>query len=156
MTRHELTYWFVCTEPWHGGSEAVRPCGGVSTGLRYCCALGLEHNGIDDYSCCLTMSNVFTIAAAATPIAIIASGTSVPFVTNSSATIATPIKTPIKTPTETPTAINAQSTTVAGSGGLSIGDKIALGVGIPATIAAIATVWQLVVMLKQRKKRRSR
>jgi hypothetical protein len=123
----------VCPEPWHGGSEAVRPCDGISTGLKYCCADGLENNGIDDYSCCMTPSNIFTLTAIPTPIAIIANGTSVAIVTSSSAIVVVP------------TATHTQSATGVGSSGFSTSDKIALGcgigIGLPATLAAILMLW---------------
>jgi hypothetical protein len=134
MLRYVLIYGSHLV-PWHGGSEAVRPCEGISTGLKYCCALGLETNGLDDYSCCLTASNIFTIASIPTPVAIIANGTAVAIAITSSSALVIPA----------PTTSSSNPASGGGGSGYSVSDKIALGcgigIGLPATIAAIGSVW---------------
>lgn len=145
MLRHILIYGARLV-PWHGGSEAVRPCEGISTGLQYCCALGLETNGLDDYSCCLTASNVFTIASIPTPVAIIANGTAVAIAINSSPVVVM----------LAPTTSSSKPATGGGGSGYNISDKIALGcgigIGLPAAIAAIVSGW---VSFRRRKRIRS-
>jgi len=122
--------------PWHAGSEAVRPCEGISTGLKYCCALGLETNGLDDYSCCLTASDIFTIASIPTPVAIIANGTAVAIQTRSSSSPVIMISAPTTT---------SDAAIRGGGSRLSNSDKIALGcgigIGLPATVATIVSAW---------------
>jgi hypothetical protein len=134
MLRHVLIYG-ARSVPWHAGSEAVRPCEGISTGLEYCCALGLETNGLDDYSCCLTASNIFTIPSIPTSVAIIGNGTAVAIATNSSPEVVM----------SAPTTSSPTSATARGGGGYSVSDRIALGcgvgIGLPAAIAAIVSVW---------------
>jgi hypothetical protein len=122
----------------------IRPCGGITTGDEYCCDPAPADNG--NFACCSTASNLFTLpipfVIATIPGGMFAATGSLQTSTSASGSTSTTAKAP------TPTFSQEAPTTIARSGGYSTGDKIALGtgigVGLPATVAAI---WQLYLKL---------